>query len=203
MGCGSSKVHAGDAPSSQRVPVGVQLSTGLNAGPSQKLEREAQMAAAFREIDTDNDGRLTKQEIREAFAKTEMNVGEEELILLMGRIDVDRGGDISLEEFSRLSALKLHLLAQGLAEEGANEWHAGPRRSLRTSARLRAVASAAWRRVGPRASTGQAAGGKQVVKAMDLVSLFASKQKDVQAPAAASQPTPSSSAAGSGTPADT
>ena len=71
-----------------------------------------------------------------------------ELIQLMDRVDVDRSNEISIDEFSKMTALKLHLLAQGLAEAKNTSIVAkAPKPKLN-----RTAMSEIWRRVSTRTS---------------------------------------------------
>ena len=96
--------------SSTPQPVGEELHSGNAAS------RQALMKAAFNQIDADGDGHITRGEIKMAFERMDIEVSDNEMIQLFDRVDVDRSNEISLAEFSMVTALKLHLLAQGLAE---------------------------------------------------------------------------------------
>lgn len=72
--------------------------------------------AAFDLIDVDGSGTITKHEVQFAMQSLGMGVDEQELMLLMQRIDSNHDDVISLAEFSKVAALRLHLLAQGIAE---------------------------------------------------------------------------------------
>ena len=55
--------------------------------------------ATFKRLDVDEDGEVTRVELRDGLAKLGEELAEEELDLLMGLLDADGDGSIGLSEF--------------------------------------------------------------------------------------------------------
>ena len=130
------------------------------------------MESAFNQIDVNGDGLITREEIKEAFERMEIEISDNELIQLMDRIDVDRSNEISISEFSQMTALKLHLLAQGLAEARNTTIMAKPKPKVNRSSM-----SELWRRVSTRNSSGDG-GERRVVSATSLIAMLAKPSRN-------------------------
>jgi len=56
----------------------------------------------FKDFDGDNDGIITREEIKEACEKTGSKMSEQELAELIDGWDVDKSGQINFDEFARV-----------------------------------------------------------------------------------------------------
>lgn len=63
-----------------------------------KKERDL-LSTTFRYFNKNNDGRLTHEEVRQAFKEFKHEIGEEQLNNLFKAIDTDMSGSISFSEF--------------------------------------------------------------------------------------------------------
>tara|TARA_B110001452_G_scaffold214334_1_gene185237 strand:- start:271 stop:1104 length:834 start_codon:yes stop_codon:yes gene_type:complete len=150
---------------SRRASSVVPLSVGEELHSGNADRKQALMESAFSQIDVNGDGLITREEIKEAFERMDIEIETNELIQLMDRVDVDRSNEISIDEFSNMSALKLHLLAQGLAEaKNTSIMAKAPKPKPNRSAM-----SEIWKRVSTRTSHGDE---RRVVSATSLIAML-------------------------------
>lgn len=69
----------------------------------QAKARGVKLRRAFALFDLDRDGRLSKQEIKEAMAELNVSVSKKELAVLFKNYDTDFDGKISIKEFTRVA----------------------------------------------------------------------------------------------------
>eukprot|EP01090_Pellita_catalonica_P020752 TRINITY_DN7565_c0_g1_i1.p1 TRINITY_DN7565_c0_g1~~TRINITY_DN7565_c0_g1_i1.p1 ORF type:complete len:167 (+),score=32.19 TRINITY_DN7565_c0_g1_i1:35-502(+) len=67
--------------------------------PEDPAEKELYIKALFRAIDTNNDGKLSKREVRSAFRHLMGKVRVKELDEAFNELDVDSDGEVTLDEF--------------------------------------------------------------------------------------------------------
>lgn len=70
----------------------------MNYGSKENIKEE--LMAAFKAIDTDASGALSKDEIKSICVKFQVNITDEEVDELIRDIDLDGNGQIDYEEFS-------------------------------------------------------------------------------------------------------
>jgi calcium-dependent protein kinase len=76
-----------------------------------KRERDL-LSTAFRFFNKSNDGRLTKEQLREAYTHYKRDVTDEELDTLFASMDTDKSGSISFSEFLTASMTERSLTGQ-------------------------------------------------------------------------------------------
>jgi len=64
----------------------------------------AQVEAAFKEMDTDNDGKISSSDLKKALEKNGAKVTDEDIANIMSVADQDGSGSISFEEFATVIA---------------------------------------------------------------------------------------------------
>jgi len=67
-------------------------------------EAMAQVEAAFKEMDTDNDGKISSSDLKKALEKNGAKVTDEDIANIMSVADQDGSGSISFEEFATVIA---------------------------------------------------------------------------------------------------
>lgn len=67
----------------------------------------------FKAIDKNNDGRVSREELKEGFIQSGINFTQEEIDLIINNIDIDNSGYIECEEFISASADLNILLSEG------------------------------------------------------------------------------------------
>ena len=71
----------------------------------QKLMCRPDGAQLFSEFDTDGDGTVSKEELREGFAKIGEHLSEEDMDAIMGLVDQDGDGTIGYDEFVQMGKM--------------------------------------------------------------------------------------------------
>lgn len=66
---------------------------------------------SFDAIDSDNSGQITKQQLKESFAKVKEDITSEELDQLFEDADIDKDGVIDFNDYLKLMATKWNLFS--------------------------------------------------------------------------------------------
>lgn len=74
--------------------------------PLDSLSPEDEMMEAFRVFDTDGDGYITKEELRQVMQQLDPDMSDKDIDDMMKEADVDNNGKIDFEEFKRMMADK-------------------------------------------------------------------------------------------------
>merc|ERR1712038_1785714 len=72
--------------------------------------------AIFGDMDKNNDGRISSQELFQALAKNKNKPKNYEIQKMFDEIDADQTGDIDYKEFKELASRWMHILSTGVPE---------------------------------------------------------------------------------------